>query len=61
MSEPKAEQPESCPTSKSGIEGPGGYNSKDPSDISAPVKSYPGSGKLGGKTGGIIVGPASKK
>ncbi len=67
MSEPKAEQPTSMPDSKSGIKGPAGYNSKTPSSIDAPAKSYPGSGMLGrgadrsGKGGGMIEGPASKK
>ncbi len=53
--------------SKSGICGPAGYNGKAPSSISAPVKSYPGSGSIGksadssGKGGGVVEGPASKK
>lgn len=32
---------------KSGIEGPAGYNGKAPSSIAAPLKVYPGSSKLG--------------
>ncbi len=54
-------------TSKSGIQGPGGYNTKTPSSISAPVKVYPGSSNIGkgadksGKGGSCIEGPASKK
>lgn len=67
MSEPKAEQPESMPDSKSGICGPAGYNGKTPSSIAAPVKSYPGSASIGksadksGKGGGMVVGPMSNK
>lgn len=67
MSEPKAEQPDSCPPSKSGIEGPAGYNGKAPSSIAAPVKNYPGSSSIGkggdtsGKGGGVVVGPMSNK
>jgi hypothetical protein len=49
---------------KSGIEGPGGYNfGHRPSSIAAPVKHYPGSGSIGkGHTSGggkTIEGPAS--
>jgi len=46
--------------SKSGIEGPAGYNGKAPSSIAAPVKSYPGSGKIGhggGPNKNEICGP----
>ena len=59
---PSAENPSSCPTSKSGIDGPGGYNGKTPSSIDAPVKVYPGSSAIGkgaSKSGGIVEGPAS--
>jgi hypothetical protein len=62
MAEPKAEQPESMPDTKSGICTPAGYNGKEPKSIDAPVKSYPGSGSIGkgsSKTGGMIEGPAS--
>lgn len=51
---------------KSGIESPADYNGKSPSSISAPVKTYPASSKIGkgadksGKGGGCIEGPASK-
>lgn len=61
---PSAENPSSCPPSKSGIEGPGGYNGKKPSSIDAPVKVYPGSSSIGkgaSRTGGSVVGPASGK
>lgn len=52
-------------TSKSGIEGPGGYNSKTPPNLNAPTKIYPGSHNLGkgadssGKGGDCIEGPLS--
>lgn len=67
MAEPSALPPETCEVSKSGIDGPGGYNGKKPSSIDAPVKNYPGSSSIGkgadssGKGGGTVVGPASKK
>ena len=67
MSEPKALPEESCPPSKSGIDGPGGYNGKTPGSIDAPVKEYPGSKNIGrsadrsGRGGGTVVGPASAK
>ena len=54
-------------TTKSGIQSPAGYNGKTPSSISAPVKVYPASSKIGsgadksGKGGSMIEGPASKK
>ena len=51
-------------TSKSGIQGPAGYNSREPKSLEAPTKVYPGSQNLGkgaSKDGGFIVGPASGK
>ena len=51
-------------TSKSGIEGPAGYNGANPKSLDAPVKIYPGSNSIGkgaSKDGGFIVGPASGK
>lgn len=67
MAEPSAMPPENCETSKSGIEGPGGYNGKKPGSIAAPVKEYAGSKSIGkgadssGKGGGVVVGPMSNK
>jgi len=67
MAEPSALPPDKCEDSKSGIEGPGGYNGKRPGSIAAPVKEYPGSKSIGksanksGKGGGIVVGPMSNK
>lgn len=51
-------------TTKSGIQGPAGYNSREPKNIDAPVKIYPGSASIGknaSKDGGFIEGPASGK
>jgi len=67
MAEPKSEQPESVPDTKSGICTPAGYNGKAPSSIAAPVKEYPGSKSIGrgadssGRGGGVVEGPASSK
>ena len=64
---PSAEPEDHCSPSKSGIEGPAGYNGKAPSSIAAPVKEYPGSKSIGqgadksGRGGGTVVGPRSSK